>query len=395
MRGPYHSMRSTRSSVPNPARPLTRSTLKVAIPVRGCLSPTRFRPLGGLQLATRRDRRVLELFPGMRHHHDLIRAHRLSRLRNLHTLIVLGVPAERPLVPDSDPRVAAITEWADRVARDREGFMTGSEGLPAWPASASQCDRWQRAGITRLLGPVIAVAILTSCAGSDVDEKSAAADGSSPQSSPTLSTSMSTRQVDPNGFILAERPGCAADAGGDLVRATTSEGNGVAFLLIGTGTNGVVLAPQSGGGICEWLPYAEELATRYRVALFDWKEPRSEMPALAAAALRRAGVRSVVLCGASPAAPWRCLRRTGSGRGRRASYRSAGSDPARLRRPARHQEMARTTASARQQARQLLRQWGCAEAAPPASRTGDRRHAPRVAAAAPQPPPPPPPGVPS
>ena len=177
--------------------------------------------------------------------------------------------------------------------------MTGSEGLPAWPASASQCDRWQRAGITRLLGPVIAVAILTSCAGSDVDEKSAAADGSSPQSSPTLSTSMSTRQVDPNGFILAERPGCAADAGGDLVRATTSEGNGVAFLLIGTGTNGVVLAPQSGGGICEWLPYAEELATRYRVALFDWKAPRSEMPALAAAALRRAGVRSVVLGGAS------------------------------------------------------------------------------------------------
>ena len=60
-----------------------------------------------------------------------------------------------------------------------------------------------------------------------------------------------------------------------------------------------MLAPQDNGDICQWLPYAEELATRYRVALFDWKEPRSEVLALAAATLRDAGARKVVLGGAS------------------------------------------------------------------------------------------------
>ena len=178
--------------------------------------------------------------------------------------------------------------------------MTGPGGSAASPPSASRSDRWQSAGmVRRLLGPVLVVALLTSCAGSDADGKTAAADSSSPQSSSTPSTSMSASQVDPNGFPLPERPDCAADVGGDFVRATTSEGNGVGILLIGTGTSGVVLAPQSGGDICEWLPYAEELATRYRVALFDWKEPRSELPVLAVAALRDAGVQKVVLGGAS------------------------------------------------------------------------------------------------
>lgn len=105
--------------------------------------------------------------------------------------------------------------------------------------------------------------------------------------------------MDPNGFPLPDRPDCAADAGGDFVRTTTSEGNDVGPLLIGTGTSGVVLGPQDNGDICQWLPYAEELATRYRVALFDWKEPRSEVPVLAVAALRDAGARKVVLGGAS------------------------------------------------------------------------------------------------
>lgn len=153
--------------------------------------------------------------------------------------------------------------------------------------------------IMRLLGPVLVVAVLTSCAGSDADETTTATDSPSPRSSLTPSTSASARQVDPKGFPLSERPDCAVDAGGQFVRATTSEGNGVGFLLIGTGTSGVVLGPQDDGDICQWLPYAEELARKYRVALFDWKEPRSELPVLAVAALRDAGVRKVVLGGAS------------------------------------------------------------------------------------------------
>lgn len=153
--------------------------------------------------------------------------------------------------------------------------------------------------IRRFLGPVVVLAVLSACAGSTADESTVAAGRSSTPSSPTPRPSLSAHQVDPNGFPLPERPDCAADAGGTFVRATTSEANGVGFLLIGTGSGGVVLGPQDNGDICQWLPYAEELATTYRVALFDWDEPRSELPLLAVAALRDAGVRKVVLGGAS------------------------------------------------------------------------------------------------
>jgi dienelactone hydrolase len=151
--------------------------------------------------------------------------------------------------------------------------------------------------IGQFVGPVVALAVLSGCAGSTGHDGTASA-GASPRSS-TPSPSVSAHQVDPNGFPLPERPDCAANAGGTFVRATTSEGNGVGLLLIGTGTDGVVLGPQDDGDICQWLPYAEELATTYRVALFDWDEPRTELPALAVAALHDAGVKKVVLGGAS------------------------------------------------------------------------------------------------
>ena len=179
---------------------------------------------------------------------------------------------------------------------------------PTRPRRRTRLGRRSTGKTTLLLGPLLTVALLAGCAGSSADdgaatakgdEGAATAKGSVARPSASPSPSRSPRQLDPNGFPLAERPDCAADAGGDVVRATTSEGNGVAFLLIGTGTSGVVLAPQADGDICEWLPYAEELGSTYRVALFDWKEPRSELPVLAAAALRRAGVRKVVLGGAS------------------------------------------------------------------------------------------------
>ena len=149
----------------------------------------------------------------------------------------------------------------------------------------------------RVLGTVVAVAVLAGCAGSS--DAGTAADGGTPSPSPSSSGPSPTYELDPNGFPLASRPDCAAGAGGDFVRATTSEGNGVAFLLLGSGTSGVVLGPQSDGDICQWLPYAQELATRYRVALFDWKEPREEVPLLAVKALRDAGATKVVLAGAS------------------------------------------------------------------------------------------------
>ena len=148
---------------------------------------------------------------------------------------------------------------------------------------------------------LLTVSLLAGCAG---DEGSGDASGASPSpSGPGGSTASSTsptpRVTDANGFPLPERPACAAESGGEFVRATTSEGNGVGILVLGDGLNGVVLGPQDGGDICMMLAYGEELAERYRVALYDWKEPRSEVPLLAVQALREAGADRVVLGGAS------------------------------------------------------------------------------------------------
>jgi hypothetical protein len=116
---------------------------------------------------------------------------------------------------------------------------------------------------------------------------------------PSSSAPPPRSHVDPQGFPMPERPACASDVGGRFETTATSGGRGVGILLIGHGADGVVLGPQDDGDICQWLPFAEELAKRHRVALFDWADPRDEVPGLAVAALRRAGVRRVVVGGAS------------------------------------------------------------------------------------------------
>jgi hypothetical protein len=132
---------------------------------------------------------------------------------------------------------------------------------------------------------VLTLTLAAACSAEDATDDDGAADA--------------TATAHPDEVAQPQRPGCAADAGGDFVVSTTSEGDPVAILLIGTGTGGVVLGPQDDGDICQWLPYAKELASRYRVALFDWADPRAEVPALAAAALRDAGAQKVVVGGAS------------------------------------------------------------------------------------------------
>jgi len=133
--------------------------------------------------------------------------------------------------------------------------------------------------VTRWTWLVAAALLLTSGCGSDSEPTAAP----TPTPSPTADN----------------RPECAADAGGEMVSATTSTGFTVDMLLLGTGTAGVALLPQDDGDICQWLDYGQELAATYLVALVDWAEPRTEVPALAAAALRDAGAEAVVLGGAS------------------------------------------------------------------------------------------------
>ena len=129
---------------------------------------------------------------------------------------------------------------------------------------------------------------------------SSSAGGSvAPSASPTASPTPTAARLDPNGFPMPERPDCAVDSGGTFAVTTTSDGFGTGVLVIGSGTGGVVLAPQDGGDLCQMLPLATELAAHHRVAVFDWKDPRPEVLRFAAAQLRKAGATRVVVGGAS------------------------------------------------------------------------------------------------
>jgi dienelactone hydrolase len=73
-------------------------------------------------------------------------------------------------------------------------------------------------------------------------------------------------------------------------------------VLLGSGTKGIVLAHGSGGDICEWLPYARELAAAgYRVLAYDtYSQLRVDREMEAAVeALRRSGVEWVAVAGSS------------------------------------------------------------------------------------------------
>jgi pimeloyl-ACP methyl ester carboxylesterase len=147
--------------------------------------------------------------------------------------------------------------------------------------------------VSGIIVVVLAVMLTSSaCAGSGehaVDR--------SPAATPT--TSSPSPSVGPDGFPLPARPACAADAGGQFVVRTTSSGRTAGVLVLGSGTSGVVLAPQSDGDICQWLSYGRELAAHYRVALFDWGLAGRAAPPTAVAVLHQLGVRRVVLAGAS------------------------------------------------------------------------------------------------
>jgi pimeloyl-ACP methyl ester carboxylesterase len=149
--------------------------------------------------------------------------------------------------------------------------------------------------MSRLVATVLMASPLSACAGSsDGGRTAAAAPSGTPTASATTSPSVGT-----DGFPLPTRPDCAADAGGQFVVRTTSSGRTAGVLVLGSGPSGVVLAPQSDGDICQWLPYARELAAHYRVALFDWGLAGRAAPPIAVAVLHQLGVRRVVLAGAS------------------------------------------------------------------------------------------------
>ncbi|MGH8892985.1 MAG: alpha/beta hydrolase [Actinomycetes bacterium] len=91
-------------------------------------------------------------------------------------------------------------------------------------------------------------------------------------------------------------------AGSDLFRvAKTADDRPIGVVVIGSGPRGVVLAPESDSGVCQWLPQARRLADRgFRVATFDWTFPPFEDNlAVAARTLRADGADHIAIVGAS------------------------------------------------------------------------------------------------
>jgi pimeloyl-ACP methyl ester carboxylesterase len=94
------------------------------------------------------------------------------------------------------------------------------------------------------------------------------------------------------------------------LRLVNGAGHSIAAVDLGSGPIGVVLAHQSDGSLCEWLPYGQVLAGRgYRVLAFDFAGSGSstnpkqktyvEDIRTAVVYLRDQGVKTIVIIGAS------------------------------------------------------------------------------------------------
>jgi pimeloyl-ACP methyl ester carboxylesterase len=116
--------------------------------------------------------------------------------------------------------------------------------------------------------------------------------GCSGSASPPAATASPTQVRLVNGGCL---PGNATLV---ALRSGTSVVNAA---LLGDGLVGVVIAYESGGKVCTWLPLAAQLLARgYRVALFDYSGADAGADTAAVTAeLRRNGVTSVFLIGGS------------------------------------------------------------------------------------------------
>lgn len=123
--------------------------------------------------------------------------------------------------------------------------------------------------------------------------------------------SVSTAAPTPGHTLPPVGAECVEEAArGRTLRLTNGAGYSVAAVDLGSGSSAVVLAHQSDGSLCEWLPYAEQLAARgFRVLAFDFVgSGSSSLPKqntyvedlrTAVAYLREHGAQHVMLVGAS------------------------------------------------------------------------------------------------
>ncbi len=95
-------------------------------------------------------------------------------------------------------------------------------------------------------------------------------------------------------------PACTAGDAGDFWLPPGATSDAGAVYSLGTGPRGVLLAPQSDGDICQWLPEGRRLARAgYRVAMINWDIPYEDPVTNAAERLETLGATTIVLVGAS------------------------------------------------------------------------------------------------
>lgn len=141
---------------------------------------------------------------------------------------------------------------------------------------------------------VTAALLSVAACGSPTPARPAAGSGSRPAGS-------SSTPAGPSPATLAG--GCGIP-GRDRPRPLVGYAAAPPALLLGSGTRGVVLSNQSNYEMCRWFPFARTLADRgYLVLLYNYPSGDAVADVRAAAAtIRSAGARQVVLVGASKGA---------------------------------------------------------------------------------------------
>ena len=149
--------------------------------------------------------------------------------------------------------------------------------------------------VWRVAFAVVVAAAVTGCSGSD--------------EVPGTAASASTADPSPSSL-----DGCITAADATLMRFPGSRGE-ISAAVFGDGKVGVVVSNTLVGRVCDWLPWAEELAALdYRVMLFNYSSPMPvrDIPAAvetytadtveAAVKLRELGVQKLMLIGGSAGA---------------------------------------------------------------------------------------------
>jgi pimeloyl-ACP methyl ester carboxylesterase len=190
--------------------------------------------------------------------------------------------------------ILAATVGATPVAATR----SGDAGV------ASMVARWRGApaGVAATVVAAVVLVALAACVGGQSRQGSATATGAPSSASPTAS---------PTPSVAAAGASCPSPAArGTQVRFPDGKGATIAGVMVGVGGTGIVLAHQSAGTLCQWLPYGIQLAGRgYRVLAFDFagfgastrgvNVPLATDVAAAAGYLRSQGATRVILIGAS------------------------------------------------------------------------------------------------